>query len=94
MTAIISCAVSVVGASVEFGMQVSSVDFQRMWQDKGTSQPTREGLSLWRPCPPAGYFSLGVCRRQWLVLFIQMYLSCCVALLGATTQDITSDHGQ
>lgn len=41
-------------------MQVSSVDFRRIWMDRSTRDPTREGISLWRPVPPPGYFAVGV----------------------------------
>lgn len=35
------------------------MDFRRIWLDKSTKEPTREGISLWRPVPPPGYFAVG-----------------------------------
>ena len=40
-------------------LQVSSVDFRRIWLDKDSKDPSREGIGIWRPVPPPGYYSLG-----------------------------------
>lgn len=40
-------------------LQSSAVDFRRIWWDKDARYPSKTGLSLWRPIPPAGYISLG-----------------------------------
>lgn len=42
-------------------MQSTAVDFQRLWWDKDSRQPSKNGLSLWRPRPAPGYISLGNC---------------------------------
>jgi hypothetical protein len=39
--------------------QVSSVDFRRIWLDKDSKDPSREGIGIWRPVPPSGYYALG-----------------------------------
>lgn len=40
-------------------VQVSSVDFRRIWLDKDVKSPSREGIGIWRPAPPPGYYALG-----------------------------------
>lgn len=42
-----------------FMLQVSSVDFRRIWLDKDSKEPSREGIGIWRPVPPPGYYALG-----------------------------------
>ena len=39
--------------------KAEAADFRRIWSDKGTRSPSKEGMSFWRPVPPAGYASLG-----------------------------------
>jgi hypothetical protein len=40
-------------------LKVSSVDFRRIWLDKDVKSPSREGIGIWRPVPPPGYYALG-----------------------------------
>lgn len=35
------------------------MDFRRIWLDKDTKDPSREGIGIWRPVPPSGYYALG-----------------------------------
>ena len=40
-------------------LQSRAVDFRRVWWDKGLRNASKEGMSIWRPNPPAGYTPLG-----------------------------------
>ena len=51
---------ALVRTSSQRRQRAQAVNFKRVWWDRGTRSPTRTGLSIWRPVPPAGYVALGV----------------------------------
>lgn len=42
------------------------MDFRRIWLDKDAKSPSREGIGIWRPVPPTGYYALGEFRCHTL----------------------------
>eukprot|EP00884_Botryococcus_braunii_P010315 jgi/Botrbrau1/19285/Bobra.0073s0028.1 len=42
-------------------LRSSTADFRRVWWDKHARNPSRLGVSIWRPIPPPGYVALGDC---------------------------------
>lgn len=55
--------------------QVSSVDFRRIWLDKDTKEPSREGIGIWRAVPPPGYFALGAAVSVLTCIALRVLLS-------------------
>lgn len=51
------------------GLRSSTADFRRLWWDKHARNPSRLGVSLWRPQPPPGYVALGAVPRVPLEVF-------------------------
>lgn len=49
----------VLRATSSLRLQSRAVDFRLVWWDKELQNPSREGMSLWRASPPAGYVALG-----------------------------------
>lgn len=42
-------------------LRSTTVDFRRVWWDRQIRARNPDGISIWRPVPPQGYVSLGMC---------------------------------